>query len=127
MKYLSIPILLLMLAGCSTTHVALSNAEQPGAGAGILRIAWLGPDRAEILLEGKAYVGEWADSLCFTPQCRGVFFNVAKIERRHVRRGSAELFAKDQASLSCEWVSHKKELVGTCQADDGRVFQLKGA
>lgn len=120
------PLAISLLAGCGTTNVALSEAGKPEAGAGTLHIAWLGPDRAEIVLDGRRYVGEWADSRCFTPQCRGEFFNVPKIHRRHIRKGSAELVAPDDSRLNCEWVSHEKKVIGTCQASDGRQFKLKG-
>jgi len=88
-------------------------------------MVWRLPNTAEVQLDGKRYVGEWADSRCFTPQCRGAFFNVPKIHRRHIRKGSAELVAKDNTHLNCEWVSHDKEVIGTCRTQDGRQFNLK--
>jgi len=127
MKYWTITFLPLLAAGCTTTTVALTSADKPEAGVGTLKIVWLWPNTAEIQLDGKRYVGEWADSRCFTPECRGDFWNVPKIHRRHIRKGSAELVAKDNTRLNCEWVSHDKEVIGTCQADDGRKFELKGA
>lgn len=115
-----------LAAGCATTEIALTSGGKPEAGAGTLQLVWLWPNRAEIQLDGKRYVGEWADSRCFTPQCRGEFFNVPKIQRRHIRKGSAELAAQDDTGLNCEWVSHDKKVIGTCQASDGRQFRLKG-
>ncbi len=127
MKHLSIPLFLLVLGGCATTDVALTSADKPDAGSGTLQMVWLFPNTAEVQLDGKRYVGEWADSRCFTPQCRGEFFNVPKIHRRHIRKGSAELEAQDDTRLNCEWVSHDKKVIGTCQASDGRQFKLKGS
>lgn len=127
MKNWMIGLLALTVSGCATTEVALTSDEKPQAGAGTLQLVWLWPNRAEISLDGKRYVGEWADSRCFTPQCRGEFFNVPKIHRRHIRKGSAELAAPDDSRLNCEWVSHDKKVIGTCQASDGRQFKLKGA
>lgn len=127
MKHWMIASLALSIAGCATTEVALTGDGISQAGAGTLELVWLWPNRAEIQLDGKRYAGEWADSRCFTPQCRGVFFNVAKIHRRQIRRGSAELLAQDGTRLDCEWVSHDKKVVGTCQSGDGRRFDLKGS
>lgn len=115
-----------LLAGCTTTDVALSPPGNAEAGTGTLQVVWLLPNTAEIRLDGMRYVGEWSDGRCFTPECRGVFRNVSKIHRRHIRNGTGEFVANDHARLSCRWVSHDKKVVGACQADDGRRFQLKG-
>jgi hypothetical protein len=129
MKHWKISTLLALnlLTGCATTDVALSSPEKTEAGAGTLKLVWLFPNSGEIHLDGKRYIGEWSDSRCFTSQCRSEFFNVPKIHRRHIRRGSAELVAKDNTRLNCEWVSHDKEVIGTCRADDGRVFRLQAS
>lgn len=127
MKYWMIALLSLAVTGCATTQVALTSDGKPQAGTGSLQLVWLWPNQAEIALDGKQYVGEWADSRCFTSQCRGEFFNVPKIHRRHIRKGSAELTAQDDTRLNCEWVSHDKKVIGTCQASDGREFKLKGS
>ncbi len=116
-----------LVAGCATTEVALTSNEKSEAGTGTLQLVWLWPNRVEIALDGKRYVGEWADSRCFTPQCRGEFFNVPKLHRRHIRKGSAELAAQDDTRLICEWVSHDKKVIGACQANDGHKFELKGS
>jgi hypothetical protein len=126
MKTLIIALLAIAATGCATTNVALTADDKPQAGSGALQLVWLWPNQAEIQLDGKRYVGEWTDSRCFTSQCRGEFFNVPKIHRRHIRKGSAELQAKDGSGLDCEWVSHDKKVIGTCQASDGRQFKLKG-
>ncbi len=127
MKYWMMVLMALVVTGCASTEVALTRDGKPEAGAGTLQLVWLGPNRAEITLDGKRYVGEWADSRCFTPQCRGEFFNVPKIHRRHIRKGSAELAAQDESSLNCEWVSYDKKVIGACQASDGRQFKLMGS
>lgn len=127
MKYWMIALLSLAVTGCATTEVALTSDGKSQAGAGTLQLVWLLSNRAEIALDSKRYVGEWADSRCFTSQCRGEFFNVPKIHRRHIRKGSAELTAQDDSRLNCEWVSHDKQVIGTCQASDGREFKLKGS
>ena len=127
MKTPSIPILLLALGGCAGSNVALTPANQADTGSGTLQMVWLLPNTAEVQLDGKRYVGEWADSRCFTSACRGEFFNVPKIHRRHVRKGSAELVAQDATRLNCEWNSHDKKVIGTCLASDGRQFRLQGS
>ncbi len=114
-----------VLTGCATTDVALSSADKPEAGAGALQIVWLLPNRAEIRLDGKRYVGEWNDSRCFTPECRGEFRNVLKLHRRHIRNGSAELVADENTRMNCEWVSHDKKVIGACRTNDGRVYRLQ--
>jgi hypothetical protein len=124
MKYW-IFITALLLAGCTTTNVALSPADKAAIGAGTLQIVWLLPNRAEITLDGKRYVGEWSDGRCFTPECRGEFRNVLKHHRNHIRNGAAELVAKDSSQLNCKWVSHDNEVVGTYQAEDGRTYRLR--
>jgi hypothetical protein len=127
MKYLNILLTTMLLTGCAITDVALTSADKPEAGVGTLKMVWLLPNTAEIQLDGKRYAGEWADSRCFTPECRGEFRNITKLHRRHIRKGSAELVAKDNTRLNCGWVSHDKEVIGSCQADDGRKFKLSGA
>ncbi len=126
MKYLSILLTTLLLASCATTDVALTPADNSQAGAGSLKIVWLSSNTAEIQLDGKRYAGEWTDSRCFTPECRGEF-NATKLHRRHIRKGSAELVAKDNSRLNCQWVSHDEEVIGTCRAQDGRTFRLEEA
>lgn len=114
-----------VLTGCATTDVALSSADKPEAGAGALQMVWLLPNRAEIRLDGKRYVGEWNDSRCFTPECRGKFRNVLKLHRRHIHHGSAELVADENTRMNCEWVSHDKKVIGACRTNDGRVYRLQ--
>lgn len=126
MKTWTMTLLPLLLAGCATTKVSLSPVDEAIAGTGTLQIVWLLPNTAEILLDGKRYVGEWSGSRCFTSQCRGEFWNVPKLHRRHIRRSSAELVAKDNTRLHCEWVSHDEEVIGSCQADNGGKFKLEG-
>lgn len=112
-----------LLAGCATPEGG--RADPSAALAGTLQLLRVGPERAEIELDGKRYVGEWADGRCFTSQCRGEFFNVPKTQRSQVRRGTAELTAADASRLSCAWVSHDQQVIGTCQASDGRRYQLR--
>jgi hypothetical protein len=127
MKHWKISTLLalILLTGCTTTDVAQSSADKPEAAAGTIQIGWLRPNNAGIRLDGKLYAGEWSDSRCLTQQCRGEFWNVGKIHRQHIRKGAAELVAKDNSRLNCEWVSHDKKVVGTCRADDGRLYRLQ--
>jgi hypothetical protein len=54
-------VLPFLTAGCATTEVALTSDGKPQAGAGTLQLVWLWPNRAEIVLDGKRYVGEWAE------------------------------------------------------------------
>jgi hypothetical protein len=68
----------LLLAGCTTTNVALSTADKSAIDAGTIQIVRLLPNRAEITLDGKRYVGQWSESRCFTTECRGEFNNVLK-------------------------------------------------
>lgn len=117
--------LLLLLTGCATTGGALSSANQPEASAGKVQIAWLRPNRAQIRLDDKRYVGEWSESRCFTQECRGKFWNIEKVHRQHIRKGVAELVAKDNTRLNCEWVSHNQEVIGACRTDDGRIYRLQ--
>lgn len=127
MKHWKISALLAfsMLTGCATTDVALSSADKPEAGAGALQIIWLLPNRAQIRLDDKRYVGEWRASRCFTQECRGEFWNIGKIHRQHIRKGVADLVAKDNTRLNCEWVSHDQEVIGACRTDDGRIYRLR--
>lgn len=92
-----------------------------------VHLTWLHGKRMEVVLEGQRYVGAWSDKRCFTPQCRGVYRNVLRHERRHIRQGQAELLTTDGARLVCTWVSHLPEVRGTCTAGDGRRFELRQA
>jgi hypothetical protein len=138
MKFRMIPFLLLLLTGCATTDRAPSSADKHEAGSNTTMIALQPrntgeirkyvlqlPNVAEVRLDGKKYVGEWSDSRCSTPECLGEFMSVPKHNRMHVRKGSAEFVAEDNTRLSCEWVSLLKKVIGTCQTQDGRQFNLK--
>ncbi|WP_018506903.1 hypothetical protein [Thiobacillus thioparus] len=114
-----------LLTGCASTDVALSSADKPEAGAGTLKIGWSRFSSVQIRLDGKIYVGEWRDSRCFTRECLGEFRNIQRIYRKHIRKGAAELVAKDNTCLNCEWGSHGMKVIGACRADDGRVYHLQ--
>lgn len=114
-----------LLAGCASTDVALSSADKLKAGAGTLKIGWSRFSSAQIRLDGKIYVGEWRDSRCFTRECLGEFRNIQRIYRKHIRKGAAELVAKDNTCLNCKWGSHGMKVIGACRADDGRVYHLQ--
>jgi len=114
-----------LFTGIATPNVALSATDQSEAGAGTVQIVWLRPNRARIHLDDQRYVGEWRERRCFTQECRGEFWNIGKIHRQHIRKGVAELVAKDNKRLNCAWVSHHQEVIGTCRADDGRVYRLQ--
>jgi hypothetical protein len=117
---------LVMLGGCSS-HVALTGQDDVEATVGILVPTWLEPQSMEVLLDGKRYVGEWSSSACFTDECRGVFRNVLRIHRRHIRKGEAVLAAPDGGRLECRWVSYPPKMDGICRTQDGRVYKLKVA
>jgi len=114
-----------LLVGCSTTNLDLSSADNHEANAGSLTLTWLFPKSAEVLLDGKRYVGEWSDRHCLTPECRGEFESVLGVHRSHIRRGTAKLVAHDNARLSCEWVSHYKDFIGSCRSDEGKQYRLR--
>lgn len=117
---------LAMLGGCAS-HVALTGQDDVEATVGILVPTWLEPQSMEVPLDGKRYVGEWSSSACFTDECRGVFRNVLRIHRRHIRKGEAVLAAPDGGRLECRWASYPPQVDGTCRAQDGRVYELKTA
>lgn len=124
MKQLKFAVLtaLGLLAGCAGT--GSPPAEEAVAYAGTVQLVRLAAQRAEIVLDGRRYIGEWRERRCFTPECRGAFWNIASVQRKHVRRGVAELAAPAAAPLSCEWVRHRDDIVGRCTAGDDRTFRL---
>lgn len=114
-----------LLAACAGP-VALTGPEGAMA-AGTLTVSWLEPHAMEVRLEGKRYVGEWSSNACFTDECRGIYRDVLRIHRRHIRQGQATLAAADGAGLECRWVSHLPEVDGNCTSQDGRVFRLRAS
>lgn len=114
-----------LLAACATP-VAFTGPEGALI-AGTLTVGWLEPRAMEVQLEGKRYMGEWSSSACFTDACRGIYRDVLRIHRRHIRQGQASLTAADGARLECRWVSHLPELDGNCTSQDGRMFKLKAS
>ena len=122
MRRILILTTLAWLAGCATP-VALT-APEGASNTGRLTLTWLEPHAMEVRLEGKRYMGEWSSSACFTDQCRGIYRDVPRIHRRHIRQGQATLATADGARLECRWVSHLPEVDGNCTSQDGRVFRL---
>lgn len=122
-------VFLLPLISACATPVGLTGPDAPTSSAGTLNLAWLAPNSMEVVLDGQRYEGEWTSSRCYTDACRGVYRNVPRIHRRHIRQGQAELVAQDGARMTCEWVSHLPEVQGSCTTQDGRKFLLeaKGA
>lgn len=120
-------ILLLPLLSACASQVALTTPDGVRQAEGTLSVAWLEPHAMEVVIDGKRYVGEWTSSACSTDECRGVYRDVLRIHRRHIRQGHAVLVAKDGSRVECEWVSHLPELDGTCKTQDGRVYKLKSA
>lgn len=122
-------ITLLPLFGACTTPGALTGPEADTPGASPLNVTWLPANSMEVVLDGQRYVGTWTSFICSTDACRGVYRNVPRTHRRHIRQGQAELVAQDGARMTCEWVSHLPEVHGTCTTQDGRKFPLeaKGA
>ncbi|HRH81112.1 MAG TPA: hypothetical protein PLW81_08725 [Thiobacillaceae bacterium] len=120
MKKMILTVLMPLLGGCAGT------AELAGSGAGTetLRLNWAAPGVMEVSLDGKRYAGAWDAAKCFTDACRGVFRNVPRIDRRHVRHGQAVLLAKDGSRLVCAGVGYRERFEGTCAAADGRSFRL---
>lgn len=113
-----------LLSACSTTSLGLSSADNPNAYAGSLTLTWVYPKSAEVLLNGKRYVGVWSDRQCLTPACRGEYDGVQEVHRSHIRRGTAKLLVDDNSFLNCEWVSHFKEFIGKCSSSDGKQYRL---
>ena len=122
MRRILILTTLAWLAGCATP-VALT-APEGASNTGRLTLTWLEPHAMEVQLLGKRYTGEWSSSACLTDECRGVYRDVLRIHRRHIRQGEASLTAPDGSRLDCRWVSHLPELEGNCTAQDGRVYRL---
>lgn len=112
-----------LLAGCAGPVVA--PAPDGGQVAGTLMPDWREHRTVEVRLDGKRYAGEWTSKPCFTSRCRGVYWNVPRIHRAHVRAGEATLAAGDGSRLECRWVSHPPELDGHCTTQDGRLFKLR--
>lgn len=127
MDYWKIAVLFVLglLGGCSATRLDLSSTDNHETYAGSLTLTWLYPKSAEVLLNGKRYVGEWSDRRCLTPACRGEYEGVQGVHRSHIHRGAAKLLADDNSSLSCEWVSHFKEFIGKCSSSDGKQYRLQ--
>ena len=123
MKTLALVAAMLILAGCAS-EVALKDAADTPQGSGILHITWLQPKSVEIMLDGKSFEGLWTSRPCTTLTCPDVYGRVARIHRRHLRKGQAELTSKEGERLVCEWITHLPVVEGTCRAPDGRQFRL---
>ena len=93
MRRILILTTLAWLAGCATP-VALT-APEGASNTGRLSLTWLEPHAMEVQLQGKRYTGEWSSSACLTDECRGVYRDVLRIHRRHIRQGEASLTAPD--------------------------------
>lgn len=126
-KYKWLPVFLLPLLAACASPVVLTAPEGATQATGTLTLTWLEPHALEVTLDGKRYVGEWTSQICSTDECRGVYRDVPRIHRRHIRKGHAVLMAADGSRIECDWVSHLPELDGTCKTSDGRVFRLKSA
>lgn len=113
-----------LFAGCALTGTP--SVDKTVEYAGTVKLVRLVAQRAEIVLDDTRYVGEWRERRCFTPECRGAFWNIASVQRKHVRRGSAELASPAAVPLKCEWVRYREDVVGSCVAGDGRIFRLAG-
>ncbi len=124
MKFGVMILAMAMMDGCAS-HMALTGKDDVEATVGILAPSWLEPHTMEVQLDGKRYVGQWSSSACFTDECRGVFRNVLRIYRRHIRKGEAVLAATDGGRLECQWVSYPPKMDGLCRARDGRIYKLK--
>ncbi|MEW6119314.1 MAG: hypothetical protein AB1593_04410 [Pseudomonadota bacterium] len=114
------------LAGCAGLGQSPTAADGLAPDAGFLKLMHPAAALAEVSLDGKRYVGEWHERRCFTTECRGVFWNIGKVQRKHVRRGDTTLMADDASRLACSWVRYREKVVGRCEDPDGRVFRLTG-
>ncbi|MEW5788657.1 MAG: hypothetical protein AB1899_12470 [Pseudomonadota bacterium] len=119
-------LLLLPLLHACALPTQLGNSQAQGAGHGELRITLMEPHGMEVELDGRQYRGEWRSELCLNPECRGVYRNVDRLHRRHIRKGQASLVADDGKRLDCEWVSHLPELEGICRDGSDRSYRLTG-
>ena len=120
-------LLLMPLLTACASQVPITAGDPADPVAGTLTVAWLEPNAMEVVVDGKRYVGDWSSTICSTDECRGVYRNVLRIHRRHIRKGHAVLVAADGSRIECEWVSHLPALEGSCKTQDGRVFRLKAA
>ncbi len=123
MKRLMLILPLIALTGCAT-NVALKDASDATQAVGTLTLTWLIHNSMEVTLDGKRYVAEWESERCLNVECRGAYSNVPKVHRRHIKEGQAVLKTREGDRLDCEWVSHLPDVMGTCRAQDGRVFKL---
>jgi len=114
---------LIALAGCASNEVLKDVSDTPQA-VGTLTLTWLVHNSMEVTLDGKRYVGAWDSERCLNVECRGVYWNVPKVHRRHIAKGQANLTSRDGDRMDCEWVSHLPDVQGTCRAQDGRAFKL---
>ncbi len=113
-----------VLSGCAVAAPVPEAADARIPYAGSVQIRQLPAQQAELTLEGVRFTGTWQEQLCHTPECRGPFRNVIRVERKHVYRGTAELAAQGATQLHCSWVRLHEKLSGTCVAEDGRLFRL---
>lgn len=116
---------LLPLIGACTTPIGLTGPDATTPGVGTLYLTWLAANSMQVDLDGQRYEGKWTSTRCYTDICRGVYRNVPRIHRRHIRRGHAELVTPDGARMTCEWVSHLPEVHGSCTTQDGRKYLLE--
>ena len=115
----------LLLTGCAWSVPVVGGDQSDFAGTLILE--WVQPQAIEIQLDGMTYAGVRTSHLCTTDACRGKFRNIRKIYRRHIHHGEADLTAKNDARMHCEWVSYFPEVDGQCRTQDGRLFKLHAA
>jgi hypothetical protein len=126
LKHVLMILAVAMSGGCAS-HATLTGQSGLGATAGVLAPTWPDPHTLVVQLDGKHYAGEWSSSPCFTDECRGVFRNVLRIHRRHIRKGEAILAAPDGVRLECRWVAYLSKVDGMCRGQGGQVYKLKSA
>lgn len=108
-----------ILAGCTSSGTLRSAGEDASIRGTIVRQAFL-PDRVEIRLDGKTYIGEWKEEALPLDERQKVDYS----HRTHVGRIDAMLTAKDGAQMRCLWRTHGNAAEGKCTVD-GRNYSLK--
>lgn len=113
-----------LVTGCATNFALIDKSDGSVDGKAKLEMRITGEHTASVMLDGKAYEGQWEHKGCTQEIC-SKYETMTFRHNRHSTLNKAELISKDGRRLTCEWLNHLGKLNGVCVDGQSKSYQIE--